>query len=344
MDPGGARALSERIARHRAAKEQARRIKEGCGQRGDEPADGPPGVGRGTGTGGAPEPPDPEDENRRRIESEGERSLGEFSVGAQRGELQSRSEVERLRAECERLRRLHAALVEERRRERERAVADVRELQGALGAAVGRVAAREREVVRERAALAETATALALRRRRLILLRTGRKDRAADAAAALASREETARGQEANLRERETALSGREGALVERQHALADREEIVRANEQALVGREQALAQREQALARREALLDERLGRELAVAAPGRPYDLFSLDTLVHERSHEFPERLEEWQAYLFHLRVFADERGLLPTSFDGLVAEVFADLLAAHAEERPTAPRPASP
>ncbi|MDQ3866465.1 MAG: hypothetical protein M3304_06505, partial [Actinomycetota bacterium] len=174
-----------------------------------------------------------------------------------------------------------------------------------------------------------------------------------------ATREEAALRQEAKLRELAAALSAREGALVERERALTDREEIVLANEQALTEREQALAQREQALARLEALLDERLGRGVAVTAPGPdaatsltepvsprvpaicPYDLSSLDALVHERAHEFPEQLDEWRAYLFHLREFVDERGLLPASFDGLVAEVFADLLAAPRGGAPTGPRP---
>jgi hypothetical protein len=73
-------------------------------------------------------------------------------------------------------------------------------------------------------------------------------------------------------------------------------------------------------------------GVPAARPGPTRPsasprYSLLELASLVEERAPEFRERLDEWQAYLFHLREFADTTGALPSSFNGLVADVFADL-----------------
>ncbi|HSX21226.1 MAG TPA: hypothetical protein VLE97_00455, partial [Gaiellaceae bacterium] len=51
------------------------------------------------------------------------------------------------------------------------------------------------------------------------------------------------------------------------------------------------------------------------------------LERLVVSASTKAPERAEEWRAYVFYLRDFADEKGRLPRSFDGLVADVFGDV-----------------
>ncbi len=53
------------------------------------------------------------------------------------------------------------------------------------------------------------------------------------------------------------------------------------------------------------------------------------LERLVREQSPRYPERADEWLAYVYHLRDFAEADGRLPRSFDGLVADVFGELAA---------------
>jgi hypothetical protein len=60
---------------------------------------------------------------------------------------------------------------------------------------------------------------------------------------------------------------------------------------------------------------------------PGR-WRLEDLRVLVEDGAAVFPERTEEWRAYLFYLRDFGDSEGTLAASFDGLVWEVFGPLL----------------
>jgi hypothetical protein len=48
----------------------------------------------------------------------------------------------------------------------------------------------------------------------------------------------------------------------------------------------------------------------------------------VDANAARFPDQEEEWRSYLFFLRDHADVDGRLPSTFDGLVAEVFAQLV----------------
>jgi transcriptional regulator with XRE-family HTH domain len=96
------------------------------------------------------------------------------------------------------------------------------------------------------------------------------------------------------------------------------------ARERALAEREQRLAQRERALAALEARVaarDDQLSQQ-----PG-----FNLDALEHtldERAGDFPDRVEEWRAYIVFLREFVQADGELPGTFNALVRDVFGELL----------------
>ena len=72
---------------------------------------------------------------------------------------------------------------------------------------------------------------------------------------------------------------------------------------------------------------------ELAAPAellgPAGAWNVVALERLVDKRGSEFPDRVEEWQAYLFFLREHASMEGALPPSFDALVDEAFHELLA---------------
>ena len=58
--------------------------------------------------------------------------------------------------------------------------------------------------------------------------------------------------------------------------------------------------------------------------------NFFGLTSLVASRAAEFPDALEEWQAYLHNLQPYADNEGYLPPQLAKLVASVFAPLLEA--------------
>jgi hypothetical protein len=62
-------------------------------------------------------------------------------------------------------------------------------------------------------------------------------------------------------------------------------------------------------------------------AAEGR-WNLEELAVLVERRAEEFPDRAEEWRAYIVYLRDFVGPDNLLPTSFAGLIDDVFGMLI----------------
>jgi capsular polysaccharide biosynthesis protein len=138
-----------------------------------------------------------------------------------------------------------------------------------------------------------------------------------------------------------------EGVLAAREAHLRDRIAAVTAREQALARRAGELAQRE-----RELEVDEpartpaepepspppphepvpvvkRKAEPALVAgeeAPTRP-TLGDLELFVSANADRYPNAVEEWNAYLFFLRDYADSAGRLPPSFDGLIEDVFGRL-----------------
>jgi hypothetical protein len=64
-----------------------------------------------------------------------------------------------------------------------------------------------------------------------------------------------------------------------------------------------------------------------APAANGR-YNLLTLEKLVEERQHEFPDRADDWTSYLFFLREHAAADGTVPATFDWLIQDTFAELV----------------
>jgi hypothetical protein len=145
---------------------------------------------------------------------------------------------------------------------------------------------------------------------------------------------------EASLAERVRAVTEREGSLAKRSSALGERVKSVTVRERALARRAGELAARERQL--------ERLAAEQAVQpepeatpepeparvvqpgllASAGAWNIVALERLVAERGAEFPDRVDEWQAYLFFLRGHASLEGTLPRSFDALVDETFRELV----------------
>ena len=134
--------------------------------------------------------------------------------------------------------------------------------------------------------------------------------------AEVTAREQASARQAAELSARERELEAREAEVVERADEIERREqdrppEPEPAPVAAATG--QALQEPEPARA--------------AAAAPGE-WRIDDLEGLVAQRGEEFPDRVEEWRYYVHFLREHADADGVLPTSFDYLVAETFAELL----------------
>jgi hypothetical protein len=151
---------------------------------------------------------------------------------------------------------------------------------------------------------------------------------------------------------RERALAQRAGELAAREKRLEAREEELAAaasrpspSERAVSRREEDLERQaretERRLAEREAKLEARRA-ELEAGAPvaepeqpapvagevaGRGWNLRTLERLVNEQSDANPEVVGEWTTYLFFLRQHADAEGVLPSSFDDLVGDVFGNL-----------------
>jgi hypothetical protein len=92
--------------------------------------------------------------------------------------------------------------------------------------------------------------------------------------------------------------------------------------------RERELEERAKAVAGRELL--ERRGTPVPTvpSEPARGLQIDELERLVAARRDEFPDRVAEWDAYLFELRGRAGADGMLPQELTGLVEDVFAPLL----------------
>jgi uncharacterized protein involved in exopolysaccharide biosynthesis len=128
-------------------------------------------------------------------------------------------------------------------------------------------------------------------------------------------------------------LAAREAAVKQRVRSVTERE-------RALGRRAGELAKRERELERRAAApppTPEREGeaepepQPVAPATPvarGDAWNVLTLEHLVGERGDAYPDRVEEWRAYLFFLREHASPEGVLPPSFDALVEETFRELL----------------
>ena len=132
--------------------------------------------------------------------------------------------------------------------------------------------------------------------------------------------------------------------MAEHERKLGEHEREVGEHEREVSEHEHEVSEQERRLEEER----ERLEQELAAAAarepepepepaaPPRPqvlagtgtYTLDDLAVLAEARRDEFPDRAEEWRTYLFFLREHADVDGRLPSSFDHLVDDVFADLL----------------
>jgi capsular polysaccharide biosynthesis protein len=146
---------------------------------------------------------------------------------------------------------------------------------------------------------------------------------------------------------RELELVRRAGDLASRQQALDAKAEELSALARELETRGEELAARAAELERRAQELEKRAAApppppvaapppppspsEKVAQFPPRPgrWNLNELQHLVEERGAEFPDRQDDWVSYLFFLRSYAEPDGAVPASFDWLIEETFAELVA---------------
>ena len=160
----------------------------------------------------------------------------------------------------------------------------------------------------------------------------------------------------ATLRRPEVAVARADGALTDRERRLEERIAAVSARETALARRAGELAQRERALEAAgvapppvvvraepepvpepaplpepEPVFEPVPGpAPVAVAEGPAARTLTDLERLVRTNAERFPDAVDEWNAYLFYLRDYADASGRLPASFDALIEDVFGVLVPA--------------
>jgi capsular polysaccharide biosynthesis protein len=156
---------------------------------------------------------------------------------------------------------------------------------------------------------------------------------------AVTKRERAVGKSEAALGERARTIDGREESVAKRGSALGERVRTVTERERGLVRQAGELAARERELERVAALQaaepepepepEPELVAPAELLGPAGAWNVVALERLVAERGSEFPDRIEEWQAYLFFLREHASLEGALPPSFDALVGDTFHELLA---------------
>jgi hypothetical protein len=192
----------------------------------------------------------------------------------------------------------------------------------------------ERETNKRRSELEERERELDDRAEQLVQVVRGQGKAAVDIdrkAADIARREKAVAAHEAELTalweaaetsaldRAETALAPRLGALEQREHDLAEREAALNRTSAEASPPPEGHVRPFDATTQSE-------GPTPRVAPPER--NLATLQSLVAEHRDGFPDRADEWDAYLHHLRGYADAAGVLPESFEPLVTETFADLL----------------
>jgi capsular polysaccharide biosynthesis protein len=166
---------------------------------------------------------------------------------------------------------------------------------------------------------------------------------------------------EERLQERIAEVSRREQALAKRAAPLALREQELRDRSERLEARTRELDERSRSL---DELATELDARERAAPPPPPPeperepepspepedavpaaeappeplpaaaggfarWNLHELENLVRSRGDEYPDRVPEWESYLFFLRDYAASDGSVPETFDWLIKDAFSELVA---------------
>jgi hypothetical protein len=284
---------------------------------------------------------EPATEERESALAERERQLGvregalaqrEKEVASALEELRAAAAVDASAAEA----RAAAAELEQQAAELDRRAVELERREAELAALAG--AADEAERTEALAAQREEEAQRALAEREQALDELERE--AARVTEALEARLADLARRDAQLEERVAAVTARERELPRRAAELAERERRLAAAEATLAERQAA---QEAAASEPERIPEappaaERVqapepapvpaGAAPAAAVDPGPWNLNDLQRLVVQHSPEYPERVDEWESYLFLLRDYADANGRVPSQFDWLIEDTFRELV----------------
>lgn len=132
---------------------------------------------------------------------------------------------------------------------------------------------------------------------------------------------------ERELRERERLLEARVNGVAARERALASRAGQLAARERDLAGRERAVAEAPPPPPPEPRPAPEPAAAPRPVGHAGA-WNVDALERAVDARVDAPAEQVEEWRAYLFFLRQHAAADGSLPSQFDGLIGDVFGEVV----------------
>ena len=174
--------------------------------------------------------------------------------------------------------------------------------------------------------------------------------RGREASAAPAGDDGDLRKRERLLEERLKAVTARERELAKRVGKAAARDKESEATSAELAARERALDDRQAKLAKQERDLEERPAPPPPPPPPPPPepepepvptpepaperitragaWNVDDLERAVAAQPNASAEQAEEWSTYLFFLREHASSDGALPPQFDGLVEDVFGQVV----------------
>jgi hypothetical protein len=145
----------------------------------------------------------------------------------------------------------------------------------------------------------------------------------------------------AGIAPREPDTAGRD--LGEREKAIAQRVKEVTKRERELAKQAGRLAAREREFETRSAAAAQRREPKPVpepAPAPAQPaataaapsavggWNINELQHAVDSQTEAAPDMQEQWRTYLFFLREHAAIDGSLPSQFDGLIDDVFGDLI----------------
>ena len=140
-------------------------------------------------------------------------------------------------------------------------------------------------------------------------------------------------GDDDRLRKRESVLEQRVKGVTARERAVAVQAGKLAAREQELEARAAKVAAAEREAGALPAPLPEPVPEPEAKAEPALPaqagaWNLYELQNAVDAQTGVTPEQAEIWRAHLYFLREHASSDGSLPSAFDPLIADVFAEIV----------------
>jgi DNA repair exonuclease SbcCD ATPase subunit len=144
----------------------------------------------------------------------------------------------------------------------------------------------------------------------------------------LAKRAGQLAAQERDFEKRAGEVAKDEDRAAERARELAERQRETEARERQLAAQQRELEAHPTPAPAAEPTPEPAAAPTVARVARIGAWNVNDLQSAAEARTDATTEQAEEWRTYLFLLREHASSDGSLPSQFDGLVDEVFGDLV----------------